>query len=327
MAEVQQVLLPAIAWRIHSTTSSGLIGEHALHELLVETLQQHDAHLREEEAHRRAAQFRRNVSEFSGIFLERGLDEEGRGLYGFLHLTFEEYFAAMRLADKWEREGKSALVPLLHAPRWTEVILLTAGHLGESSQYRATEFVKAILSARSEYENILHRDLLLAARCLADDVRIDAIVRRGIVEKLLKLVFAKRSPSALQEDLQQVFARLGGVSAGKDIVQALVRCLADAEWNVRQATVETFGQLGPTVLTPDVLQALVRCLADAEQNVRQAAVRTLRKLSSFIRLKEWPEAPALFVPFARSRNEEKREVGYVCLRNLLAEEQEVAVET
>jgi hypothetical protein len=42
----------------------------------------------------------------------------------------------------------------------TEVILLTAGRLSEASQYRH-EFVKALLSARSQYENILHRDLLL----------------------------------------------------------------------------------------------------------------------------------------------------------------------
>ncbi|MGE0683615.1 MAG: HEAT repeat domain-containing protein, partial [Candidatus Binatia bacterium] len=153
-------------------------------------------------------------------------------------------------------------------------------------------------------------------------IPIDATVRRGVVEKLLKLVFDKRSPSALQQDLQQIFARLGGVSAGREVVQALPRYLTDAERNVRQAAVRTFGQLGASVATPDVVQALLRCLTDAERNVRQAVVETLRKLAGFIRLKEWPEAPALFVPLARSRNEEKREVGYVCLRNLLMGERE-----
>ena len=37
----------------------------------------------ERDAHTRASQFRRNVSEFSGIFLERGLDHDGRSIYGF----------------------------------------------------------------------------------------------------------------------------------------------------------------------------------------------------------------------------------------------------
>ncbi|MBI3796776.1 MAG: hypothetical protein HY268_07390 [Deltaproteobacteria bacterium] len=136
--ETLQILLPAIAWHLHSTTSSGLIGEHELHRLLVETLQQHEPRLSKQEAHSRASQFRRNVSEFSGIFLERGLDQDGRGLYGFLHLTFEEYFAALRLADQWEREadkgrrdGDQVLTPLLHNPRWTAARAL--GQLGAAA--------------------------------------------------------------------------------------------------------------------------------------------------------------------------------------------------
>ena len=105
--------------------------------LLVEMLLRYDPNLSENEAHTRASQFRRNVSEFSGIFLERGLDQDDCGSYGFLHLTFEEYFAALRLADIWEREGNSVLKPLLDDPRWTEAILLTAGHFGEFSRYPA----------------------------------------------------------------------------------------------------------------------------------------------------------------------------------------------
>ena len=65
--ETMRVLLPAIAWHLHKTTSSGLIGQQELHHLLVETLQQNDERLSENEVHSRASQFRRNVSEMTVI--------------------------------------------------------------------------------------------------------------------------------------------------------------------------------------------------------------------------------------------------------------------
>jgi hypothetical protein len=147
--ETLDVLLPAIAWHLHRTTSSGLIGEQDLHDLLVNTLRQHEPRLSEQDAHRRAAQFRRNVAEFSGIFLERGLDKDGRGLYGFLHLTFEEYFAAVRLGELWDREGSQVLKPLLHDPRWVEIILLAAGRFGEFSQYQAASCARSLMQGAS----------------------------------------------------------------------------------------------------------------------------------------------------------------------------------
>jgi HEAT repeat protein len=284
--ETLQVLLPAVAWHLHSTTSSGLIGEQDLHHLLVETLRQHEPRL-SEEAHTRASQFRRNVSEFSGIFLERGLDQDGRGLYGFLHLTFEEYFAALRLVDTWEREadkgkreGTLVLKPLLHDPRWTEVILLTAGRLSEFSQYRATRFVEAILKAQSEYEKILHRDLLLAARCLGDDVRVDADVRRKILSKLLKIYFDVQSPNALREDVGKIITRLGGTAIEKEVLAVVTERLTDPEEDVRRAAAWALGQVGAGVATPEVLVALRKCLTDPGWNVREAAAEALGRLGA-----------------------------------------------
>src|SRR5262249_55716800 len=223
--DAQQALrlfLPTIAWHIHHTTASGLIGHERLQSLLVEALQRDDPGASKLDAHARVSQFLRNVSEFNGIFLERGLDQHDRGLYGFLHLTFEEYFAALYLADKWQREGDGVLKPLLHDPRWTEITLLTAGHFSQFSLYQATRFVQTLLKARSEYEDILHRDLLLAAQCLADDVRVDAEVRRTILAQLLKVYFASTSPPALQTDIRKVYARLGGTIAGIELSKELI---------------------------------------------------------------------------------------------------------
>ncbi|MCI0490545.1 MAG: HEAT repeat domain-containing protein [Blastocatellia bacterium] len=311
-------LLPAIAWQLHCTTSSGLMRERDLHALLVETMREREARLSEREAVALASQFRRNVNEFSGIFFERGLDEEGRGIYGFLHLTFEEYFAAVRLSDKWEREGDDVLKSVLHDPRWTEIILLAAGHLGESSQYRATRFVEAISGAQSEYENILHRDLLMAARCLGDDIRVDPDLRGAVVSGLLELYFSPESPHSLKEDIRKAFAQLGNTPAEPEIVESLAKRLSDNEVSVRSGAASALGAMGERAASTDVIGALIDRLSDNNVNVRSAAARALKNLSVHVRYKQRPEAAKSFLSLARSNDEEKRDVGYVGLRNVLA---------
>jgi len=276
--ETVRDLLPAVAWRMHRTTSSGLIGEQELHELLVETMRRLHTRLTENEAHTRAAQFRRNVAEFSGIFLERGLDQEGRGLYSFLHLTFEEYFAAVRLCELWEREGNDVLKPLMHDPRWNEIVLLAAGRLGDSSQFQATQFVRGILESGSEYEDVLRRDLFLAARCLGEGVRADRELREEIVDLLRKLYFDSKSPGSLREDIRKTFGLLGNTAARDDLVEALLERLSAADGAVRSAAARALGALGEKAAREEVIAALLERLSNAEWSVRYEAARALGAL-------------------------------------------------
>lgn len=321
--ETIDILLPAIGWHLHRTSSSGLIGEQELHELLVNTMKHHEPRLSESEAQSRAALFRRNVNEFSGISLERGLDKDGRGLYGFLHLTFEEYFAAVRLCEVWDREGNEALKPLLHNPRWTEIVLLAAGRFGEFSQYQATRFVRSILEAGSEYEDILHRDLLLAARCLGDDIRVDPDLRRKIVASLIKLYFDQNSPDGLKEDVLKMFGRLGGTAAEPDLLDGLTRRLSNSSSDVRSAAARALGQIGEAAASEQVISVLIPLLSDSELYVRSAAATALGQLSAFVRAENRPQAIKQYLSLARSkRNKEKRNAGYIGLRNALAAQAE-----
>lgn len=82
----------------------------------------------------------RYLTERAGLILPRGVDQEGQPLYAFLHLSFQEYFAARwlheamkgsawlkrnRLADT--DRGPASLHTLRQAatdPRWHEVLLL-----------------------------------------------------------------------------------------------------------------------------------------------------------------------------------------------------------
>ncbi len=295
--EALDALLPAVAWRLHAEASGGLINQDDLHQLLVETTRARNPRLTEAEAHARAAQFRRNVSEFSGIFLERGLDEAGRGIYGFLHLTFEEYFAAIRLKDRWKREGDKVLKPILHHPRWKEVILLCAGNM---DQFDATRFIEAILDARGEYESVLHRDLLLAARCLADDIRVDPDLRRRVVSELIELYFSAQSPWGLKDDVRKAFAELAGTFANDDLVAELEKRLAGSEWFVRVAAARAIEAMGESAASDRAVECLLELLADSDRNVRKAAViaigamgeraaseRTSERLLDLLSDREW----------------------------------------
>ncbi|MBE9595054.1 MAG: hypothetical protein IMF19_16435, partial [Proteobacteria bacterium] len=134
------------------------------------------------------------IREQSGI-----LTETGHQLFGFMHLTFEEYLAARYLAGK--RKVLEVIGEKLHNPNWREVILLAAGSLeGEI----ADDFVQEILKASSFYEDILHRDLLLAGRCVADDVDILPKLRNEVVDRLVGL-YIDTPYSKLREEVLRIF--------------------------------------------------------------------------------------------------------------------------
>lgn len=98
--------------------------------------------------HQAARQFLTDVRDHAALLLERGPGE-----YGFIHLTFEEYLAAVALAFKGQ--GNSApIIETLSAhvgdQAWREVALLTIGYLGIRQQLPkvAGEVVEALVKNR-----------------------------------------------------------------------------------------------------------------------------------------------------------------------------------
>ena len=128
----------------------------------------------------------RTIGEHTGFFIERGVDHSGQSVYGFLHLTFAEYLAARYLAEQWS-SGQLALRDYAHVAHWREVLLLMAGHIGTWATVQATRLVNDILQSDSPYEEHLHRDLLLAAEVLGDNVRVRRELQNDIVSRLISL--------------------------------------------------------------------------------------------------------------------------------------------
>jgi formylglycine-generating enzyme required for sulfatase activity len=101
------------------------------------------------------------INERSGLLVERGV-----GVYGFAHLTFQEYLTARVLAERDDSLERSLQV--LPDPWWREVILLEAGYLSNGGSRRVSALIRTIMDADRKTEPEPHHHLLLAAECLFD---------------------------------------------------------------------------------------------------------------------------------------------------------------
>lgn len=129
----------------------------------------------------------------AGLIVERGTDEDGEALYGFVHRTFQEYFAAVDVYERYQQEDDSSIISdflkeHLHDPHWHEVILLL---LGKLKHKQATAQLRRVLkgeSRLSKYSNILQQDLLFICDCFAEDITVENDFAQNIIDCINKLI-------------------------------------------------------------------------------------------------------------------------------------------
>ncbi len=124
LGETLKVLAPLALWMHETSPGVGLVKEWDLHQQL-EQIFDGRGNANPEQA---TQSFLEDVRVHAALLLDRG----GRQL-GFIHLTFQEYLAAVAVAQKGQ-QGIEPVVEILKAhigePAWHEVILLTIGYLG-----------------------------------------------------------------------------------------------------------------------------------------------------------------------------------------------------
>src|SRR6266496_416425 len=144
----------------------------------------------------------------TGLIVKRGKDESGEDLYGFIHRTFQEYFAALdiyfRQADPPHPDDANAILNAfltqhLHDPHWQEVILLLFGKLGPG---RATTQLQLILDpvdskvcCRSTYTDIIQQDLFFACSCLKEEITLQNRLVVEIITRLSEVISTSPFPS------------------------------------------------------------------------------------------------------------------------------------
>jgi tetratricopeptide (TPR) repeat protein len=215
--EVVELLAPLAFW-MHEEKPSGQV----THAEVVEQLAPKLAELRGEKADSDEVQgaveeFLRRVRETTGLFVERSPD-----IYGFMHLTFEEYFAAREIADKDRSEILETIQRHWHEPRWVEPILLALGYYGSSLPRQLNRLFEDLFKALDTYQPVLGRDtiklldgeapnaqiqwiraenpdtpqefslweLLFAGQVIAEVAEVNANRRKKLIEQLLITGFA-----------------------------------------------------------------------------------------------------------------------------------------
>lgn len=227
------------------------------------------------------------VREHTGLFVEHAPKR-----YSFMHLTFEEYYAARYLVARSKDQAKR-IRQHLHDPRWEEPILLALGFVGLDSPDDATELLEtAILAegedaqslgfAPSKYEEWLGRDFLFAVRCLRDDIPMRSKRRQQLMERMVDELLYESGLAMFEQyrkALEERLPWLWWVQEGDTIViPRLLAALHESEVWVRARAAECLGLMRDA--SPEVVKPLIVALQDTNTYVRQQVFRSLAPLWS-----------------------------------------------
>ncbi|MBP5975955.1 HEAT repeat domain-containing protein [Brasilonema sp. CT11] len=275
-------LLEKLAYWIHTQGGTGdkqggtlIDKDELIHQLSAEikTLKQIQPHEAEEEA-RRFVEF---IRDRTGL-----LNEQGQDCYAFVHKTFQEYLCAQEIIYQWYDEGDFGIVlqhikQHLHEPHWREVLLLL---VAQQKPKQAAKTIRAILDQHSEYEKWLHRDLLFAGSCLAENLRdlkvADDELPQQILQELVELE-ASDSPQVTSKIRSRVFEILCSLNETAFETQAL-QLLKDRAEHIDKVRLQEYrAALGEKEAA---ITTLVTLLKDKSSKIRKSAAEALGKLGN-----------------------------------------------
>ncbi|EYF03771.1 NACHT domain-containing protein [Chondromyces apiculatus] len=175
-----------------------------------------------DEAKRAAREFLRKAGEEVQILVERGA-----GAWGFLHLTFQEFFVAAGLHAE-ERFEEVALAHLFE-PRWEEVLRLGVGYLVlvQKRPVSARKFVEQVLATKIEGEDSYITEALEKQVPLATLLMTEAgdAVGRARQEEILAR-FVTWVLKQAQGRAHRVLTELASTEVAAALGQQLIRHLA-----------------------------------------------------------------------------------------------------
>jgi len=182
-------ILAPVASYIHERYSTGLIEESELKELLMQYVGQAQyPDIKEPQKYPRQLKlqidgFVKEINEQVGILAARA-----EHLYGFLHLTFQEYLVGQDLI-KDPSKALEAIEDRIYDPRWREAILLGLGHLNIYRKTTCTKILNSLINTKDDISKLFPFRPLLVVDALSemDPSTIDVSLTRNLIDQLITL--------------------------------------------------------------------------------------------------------------------------------------------
>jgi formylglycine-generating enzyme required for sulfatase activity len=141
VVETVRVLAPLALWMHETSKGMGVVKREEMRKKLEEIYASREF----PDPGKAANQLLADVHEYASLLLERGPGE-----YGFIHLTLQEYLAAVAITQRGQRDVRPVidmLTPHVGDDSWHEVALLTVGYIGiiQQRDEAATEILLELI--------------------------------------------------------------------------------------------------------------------------------------------------------------------------------------
>ncbi|MEH1916258.1 HEAT repeat domain-containing protein [Nostoc sp.] len=306
-----KTLMQHLAYWIHSQGESGdkeggtLIDRDELITQLSEYIRECKSQVQKHQAQEEAKRLVDHITERCGL-----LNEQGQDRYAFVHKTFQEYLAGEEIRDRQSGDFNEVLNHIrdyLHNSHWREVLLLL---IAQQNPKNSKRIIDEILQQETPYEEWLHRNLLFAGTCLAEDLKLsDGNLITDILQRLVELeVSNSRLVGAkVKSQVFQIFCNLNetqfqaqalqmlkasadlinekrlreyraALGEQQEVLAELLGLLKDETVSVRYSVALALGNLGNA--SPQVVEALLGLLKDESGVVSYSAGEALGKLGN-----------------------------------------------
>jgi HEAT repeat protein len=278
-------LLGRLAYWLHENKPTGLATEREVYEVLGKEW----AHIKKgldwdednTEIEIEIKKFLCVVREHTGLFVECAPKR-----YGFMHLTFEEYYAACYIVRR-SKDRARLIRKHLHQSRWEEPILLALGlvspedaeDLIETAILVQGEEAEGLGFTPSSYEEFLRRDYLFALRCLEENIPVRPGVRKRLLKRMVDELLYRTGSGRFHHYFEELEARLkylGESEAASVLSLLLIEALPGANAQVRKQIIRSLGLLEYTSL--QVINTLFTALDDVDSEVCRVSRWSLRRL-------------------------------------------------
>ena len=220
-------ILEKVGFKLHNEKQENVVGIEELRTWLNEAIEEEMGFSSRKEV----IDFIWMLNERAGLLVERGL-----GLYGFVHLTFQEYFAARHIAcGRGTDLAQNLIKKHLYSSRWREVFLLA---VAIAPPEKANIIFECVLKTENAFEKYIHSNLIFAGLMLADIPRIDNLRRKIVINDLIFLA-TSRDVDLLRIEALEVLTEICRAFSLGDFTWAL-KLLSDKCSDIRRQALEYF---------------------------------------------------------------------------------------